>query len=54
MRRYMLPAFAHAAADGLRACAPVLGSIMLAALLAPLALGGWSFSTRRWRRSSAG
>jgi flagellar biosynthetic protein FlhB len=26
-------------------CAPLLGIIVLAALLAPLALGGWSFST---------
>lgn len=43
---YMLPALARAAADGLMACAPVLGLIMLAALLAPLLLGGWSFSTQ--------
>jgi flagellar biosynthesis protein FlhB len=42
---YLLPALADAAAAGLRACAPVLGVIMLAAILAPLALGGWSFST---------
>jgi flagellar biosynthetic protein FlhB len=43
--RYMLPALSQAAADGLMACVPVLGLIMLAALLAPLLLGGWSFST---------
>jgi flagellar biosynthetic protein FlhB len=42
---YLLPALGSATADGLRACAPVLGLIMLAAILAPLALGGWSFST---------
>ena len=42
---YLLPALSQAAAEGLTACAPVLGLIMLAALLAPLVLGGWSFST---------
>jgi len=41
----MLPALSSAAIDGFRACAPVLGVVFLAALLAPLALGGWSFST---------
>lgn len=41
----MIPTLVNAAADGLLACAPVLGVILLAALLAPLALGGWSFST---------
>jgi flagellar biosynthetic protein FlhB len=41
----MLPALSLAAAQGLIACAPVLGLIMLAALMAPMALGGWSFST---------
>jgi flagellar biosynthetic protein FlhB len=41
----LLPTLAATAADGLRACAPVLGLIMLAAIIAPLALGGWSFST---------
>ena len=43
--RQMLPTFAALAADGLRACAPVFGLILLAAIVAPLALGGWSFST---------
>src|SRR5262245_60987245 len=42
---YLLPALGTAAAEGLRACAPVMGLILLAAILAPLALGGWSFST---------
>jgi len=42
---YLLPALSRAAAEGLTACAPVLGLIMLAALLAPLVLGGWSFSS---------
>jgi flagellar biosynthetic protein FlhB len=41
----MVPALASAAVDGLKICAPVLGIICLAALLAPLALGGWAFST---------
>jgi flagellar biosynthetic protein FlhB len=41
----MLPALGTAAAEGFFACMPVLGVILLAALLAPLALGGWSFST---------
>jgi len=41
----MIPSLASAALDGLKICAPVLGIICLAALLAPLALGGWSFST---------
>lgn len=41
---HMLPALANAAADGLWLSAPVLGAITLAALIAPLALGGWSFS----------
>ncbi|MGH8176244.1 MAG: flagellar biosynthesis protein FlhB [Steroidobacter sp.] len=43
---HLLPALSSAAAAGLRACAPVLGVVMLAAILAPLALGGWSFSTQ--------
>src|SRR3954467_6648756 len=42
---HMLPALSSAAIDGFRACAPVLGIVLLAAFLAPLALGGWSFST---------
>ncbi|HEY4369359.1 MAG TPA: flagellar biosynthesis protein FlhB [Steroidobacteraceae bacterium] len=41
----MLPALSQAALEGFTACAPVLGMIMLAALLAPLVLGGWSFSS---------
>jgi len=41
----LLPTLASAALDGLIACLPVLGLILLAALLAPLVLGGWSFST---------
>jgi flagellar biosynthesis protein FlhB len=41
----MLPALSSAAIDGLQACAPVLAVVFLAALLAPLVLGGWSFST---------
>ena len=38
-------ALTSAALDGLKICAPILGIICLAAVLAPLALGGWSFST---------
>src|SRR5690606_10042400 len=41
----MVPALSAAALDGLKLCAPVLAIICVAALLAPLALGGWSFST---------
>lgn len=41
---HLLPSLGSAAGEGLRACAPVLAIIMLAALLAPLVLGGWSFS----------
>ena len=40
----MIPALSSAAIDGLKICAPVLGIICLAAVLAPLALGGWAFS----------
>jgi flagellar biosynthetic protein FlhB len=43
--QYMLPTLASAAWDAVMVCAPILGLIMLAALIAPLALGGWSFST---------
>lgn len=42
---HITPALSGAAADGLMACLPVMGMVMLAALLAPLVLGGWSFST---------
>jgi flagellar biosynthetic protein FlhB len=42
---HLIPTLMGAAADGLIATLPLLGLTMLAALLAPLALGGWSFST---------
>jgi flagellar biosynthesis protein FlhB len=42
----MVPTLAAAALVGLKICAPVLAIVALAALLAPLALGGWSFSTQ--------
>ena len=41
---HMLPALGKVAAEGLWLSAPVLGAITLAAIIAPLALGGWSFS----------
>jgi flagellar biosynthetic protein FlhB len=41
----IVPALASAFGAGLLACVPLFGLIALAALLAPLALGGWSFST---------
>jgi len=41
---HMLAALGTAAAEGLWLSAPVLGAITLAAIIAPLALGGWSFS----------
>src|SRR5688572_18386656 len=42
----MLPSLAHAAAEGLCLSTPLLGAITLAAIVAPLALGGWSFATQ--------
>lgn len=39
------PILSATAWDGLMAVVPVLGLLLLAALLAPLVLGGWSFST---------
>ena len=41
----MLPTLSAAAWDAVLVCAPIFGLIMLAAMLAPLVLGGWSFST---------
>jgi flagellar biosynthetic protein FlhB len=41
----VMPAVSAAFADGIMACLPLFGLIVLAALLAPLALGGWNFST---------
>lgn len=41
---FMLSRLAHAAAQGLLAAAPLLGLLTVAALLAPLAIGGWNFS----------
>jgi len=41
----VVPMVTRAFADALIACLPLFGLIVLAALLAPLALGGWSFST---------
>jgi flagellar biosynthesis protein FlhB len=41
----IVPVLSATAADALLACVPLFGLIVLAALLAPLALGGWSFST---------
>lgn len=41
----LVPTFVSAVGEGLRACAPVLLIALLAALLAPMLLGGWNFST---------
>jgi len=41
----MLPTLSSAAWEAVLVCAPIFGLIMLAAMLAPLVLGGWSFST---------
>lgn len=41
----MVPMLASATVDGLKICAPLLAIIALAAVLAPLALGGWAFSS---------
>jgi flagellar biosynthetic protein FlhB len=42
----MVLQFEHGAAQGLLAAAPVLGVLLAAALVAPLAIGGWNFSAR--------
>lgn len=42
---YMLPTLTAIAWAAVKVCMPILGLIMLAAILAPLVLGGWSFST---------
>ena len=42
----MLPQFEHAALQGALAAAPLLGLLLAAAVLAPLAIGGWTFSCR--------
>jgi flagellar biosynthesis protein FlhB len=41
---WMLHQFERSAAQGVIAMAPLLGVLLAAALLAPLALGGWTFS----------
>jgi flagellar biosynthetic protein FlhB len=41
----MLLRFEHAAMQGALAAAPVLGLLLAAAILAPLAIGGWTFSS---------
>ncbi len=41
----LVPTLGSAALDGLLSVVPILGLLLLAALLAPLVLGGWSFST---------
>jgi flagellar biosynthesis protein FlhB len=41
----MLLQFEHAALRGLLAAAPLLGLLLAAAVLAPLAIGGWTFSS---------
>jgi flagellar biosynthetic protein FlhB len=41
----IVPMLASAAWDAVMVSAPIFGLIMLAAIIAPLALGGWSFST---------
>jgi flagellar biosynthetic protein FlhB len=40
----MLSQFEHAASQGLMAIAPLLGLLVAAAVLAPMAIGGWNFS----------
>jgi flagellar biosynthetic protein FlhB len=40
----MLAQFQHAALGGLIAAAPLLGLLLASAVLAPLAIGGWTFS----------
>ncbi len=42
----IVPTLTGSALDGLLATLPVLGLMLVAALLAPLVLGGWNFSTQ--------
>jgi len=42
----MLTQFEHAAVRGLLTAAPLLALLLAAAVLAPLAIGGWTFSTQ--------
>jgi flagellar biosynthesis protein FlhB len=42
----MLRHLAHAAAQGLLGAVPLLALLLAAAVLAPLMIGGWSFSSR--------
>ncbi|AJC20437.1 flagellar biosynthesis protein FlhB [Pandoraea pulmonicola] len=42
----MLSNAAHSGADALMTIAPLLGLLVLAAILAPMALGGWLFTTK--------
>jgi flagellar biosynthetic protein FlhB len=42
----MLPHLQHAALQGLLAAAPLLALLLAAAVLAPLLIGGWNFSTQ--------
>ncbi len=44
----MLLQLEHAALQAGVAAAPVLGLLLAAAVLAPLAIGGWTFSTEAW------
>jgi flagellar biosynthetic protein FlhB len=50
----MTAAFGHAAFDALLACAPLFGLMLVAAIVAPLSIGGWNFSTEafamKWER----
>lgn len=43
---YAISALAGAAWEALLICVPVFGVVIVAALLAPLAIGGWAFSTQ--------
>jgi flagellar biosynthetic protein FlhB len=47
-------AFSRAVGEALLICAPLFGLMMVAALLAPLAIGGWNFSSEalapKWER----
>lgn len=42
--QHLVAAFGSAAAEGLWLCVPLLGAVLVAAVVAPLALGGWSFT----------
>jgi flagellar biosynthesis protein FlhB len=46
---WVVPSLVTAAGEALRACAPIYLVVLLAAVIAPLALGGWNFSSEAFQ-----